>query len=209
MTAAAERIRLETCTQRTSLATGVFFGPVTQRTGALFTGTGTKFYEGGLSIGASPGLALDAGSVNFGVGNLYTAEIGGTTACTATCETNAALRDSSFDKYIVAGHLASGGTLKVVSWAGFTGQIGQSFDLFDWGSSSGSFGSIDASALSLATGAVLDTSQPYTAGVLSITAVPEPGTWALLLIGLTVVLRRLEVRRPNPITLEENTTCAV
>ena len=95
-----------------------------------------------------------------------------------------------------------------MSWAGFTGQIGQSFDLFDWGSNSGSFSSIDASGLSLASGAVLDTSQLYTAGVLSITAVPEPGTWALLLIGLTVVLRRLEVRRPNPITLEENTTCA-
>ena len=190
-------------------STALFFGAVTQRTGALFTGTGTKFYEGGLAVGASPGLGLDAGSVNFGMGNLYTAEIGGTTACTAACETNAALRDISFDKYIVAGHLALGGTLKLVSWAGFTGQIGQSFDLFDWGSSSGTFASIDASGLSLASGAVLDASQLYSAGILSITAVPEPGTWALLLIGLTVVLRRLQARRPNPITFEENTTCAV
>ena len=179
-------------------STGVFFGAVTQRTGALFTGTGTKFFEGGLSIGASPGLGLDAGSVNFGVGNLYAAEIGGTTACTAACETNAALRDSSFDKYIVAGHLAFGGTLKLVSWAGFTGQIGQSFDLFDWGSSSGSFSSIDATGLSLASGAVLDTSHLYTAGVLRVTAVPEPGTWALLLCGIGVLLLRLRARRLAP-----------
>ena len=179
-------------------STGVFFGAVTQRTGALFTGTGTKFFEGGLSIGASPGLGLDAGSVNFGVGNLYTAEIGGTNACTAACETNAALRDSSFDKYIVAGHLAFGGTLKLVSWAGFTGQIGQSFDLFDWGSSSGSFSSIDATGLSLASGAVLDTSHLYTAGVLRVTAVPEPGTWALLLCGIGVLLLRLRARRLAP-----------
>ena len=177
-------------------STGVFFGQVTQRTGALFTGTGTKFYEGGLAIGASPGLGLDGGNVNFGVGNLYTAEIGGTTACTAACATDAALRDSSFDKYIVSGHLALGGTLKLVSWAGFTGQIGQSFDLLDWGSVNGSFSSIDASGLALAPGAVLDTSQLYSAGTLSITAVPEPGTWALLACGLGVVLLRLKGRRP-------------
>ena len=69
-----------------------------------------------------------------------------------------------------------GGTLKLVSWAGFTDQIGQSFDLLDWESSGGSFASIDASGLRLASGAVLDTSQLYTAGVFSITAVPEPGT---------------------------------
>lgn len=177
-------------------STGVFFGQVTQRTGALFTGTGTKFYEGGLAIGASPGLGLDAGSVNFGLGNLYTAEIGGTTACTAACETNAALRDSSFDKYVVSAHLALGGTLKLVSWAGFTGQIGQSFDLLDWGSSSGTFSSIDASGLALAPGAILDFNQLYSAGIVSITAVPEPGTWALWACGLGVVLLRLRARRP-------------
>ena len=74
-------------------STGVFFGQVTQRTGALFTGTGTKFYDGGLAIGSSPGLGVDAGSVNFGVGNLYMAEIGGVTACLAACETNAFLRE--------------------------------------------------------------------------------------------------------------------
>ena len=154
----------------------------------------------GLAIGASPGPGLDAGNVNFGVGNLYSAEIGGITACTAACETSAALRDSSFDKYVLTGHLALDGTLKLVSWAGFTGQIGQSFDLLDWESSGGSFASIDASGLRLASGAVLDTSQRDTAGVLSITAVPEPGTWTLLScgIGVLLLLLRLRARRPAP-----------
>ena len=81
---------------------------------------------------------------------------------------------------------------------GFTGQIGQSFDLVDWGSSSGSFSSIDATGLSLASGAVLDTSHLYTAGVLRVTAVPEPGTWALLLCNIGVLLLRLRARRLAP-----------
>ncbi|MFX7973206.1 hypothetical protein ABTK40_20620, partial [Acinetobacter baumannii] len=37
-------------------STAVFFGQVSQRTGSMFTGVGTKFYEGGLHVGASPGL---------------------------------------------------------------------------------------------------------------------------------------------------------
>ena len=51
-------------------STAVFFGQVLQRTGAVFSGTDAKFYEGGLLVGASPGLGLDAGSVGFGAGNL-------------------------------------------------------------------------------------------------------------------------------------------
>ena len=178
-------------------ASAVFFGLVTQRTGSMFTGTGTKFYEGGLSVGDSPGLGVDAGDVNFGVANRYSAELGGTAACTAACADDAGLRDASFDKYVVAGHLAFGGELKLVSWAGFVGHGGQSFDLFDWGSVSGSFSSIDASGLNLAPGEALDFSQLYTTGVVSITAVPEPRAWALLLCGLGVVGVRARQRRAD------------
>ena len=63
-------------------AGSVFFSQVSQRTGAVFSGTFSKFYEGGLSIGASPGLGSDAGDVSFGSGNLYLAEIGGLAAGT-------------------------------------------------------------------------------------------------------------------------------
>lgn len=153
-------------------STALFFGQVLQRNGAAFTGSGTKFYEGGLSVGNSPGAANDEGSVNFGSGNLYLAEIGGTQAGTG------------FDYYNVAGNLHFGGTLKLVSYGAFIGQAGQTFDLFDWGTSSGTFASIDSSSFHLAAGTRLDTSHLYQNGTISVAAVPEPETYAMLLAGL-------------------------
>ena len=173
----------------------VFFGRMQQRTGAVLSGTGTKLYEGGFSVGGSPGLGIDGGGVGFGAANLYVAEIGGVTACTAACADDDALRNSSFDKYIVAGPLVLGGTLKLVSWNGFTAQAGQRFNLFDWGSTSGSFDAIDATGFALAADTVLDTSRLYvdgTVGVLA-AAVPEPAGRALMLGGiglLAAVVRR-------------------
>jgi len=165
-------------------STAVFFGQVLQRTGSTFSGGGTKFYEGGLSIGASPGLGIDEGDVSFGAGSLYLVEIGGITACTAACADDTGLRDSSHDRYVVRGHLGLGGTLKLVSWDSFTAQAGQSFDLLDWGSVGGRFDSIDASGLAMANGTYLDVSRLYIDGSVSVQVVPEPGALALMLGGL-------------------------
>jgi hypothetical protein len=167
-------------------SSAVFFGNVIQRTGALFNGTGTRYYEAGLSVGGSPGLGLDAGDVQFGAGNTYLAELGGITACTADCANHELVRNASFDRYSVAGHLTLGGTLRLVSWQGFVAQAGQSFDLFDWGTVSGSFDAIDASGLALGDGLAVDTNRLGIDGSIQITAVPEPGTWALLLAGMTL-----------------------
>jgi len=156
-------------------SSAVFFGQVTQRTGSLFTGSGSKFYEGGLSVGASPGAAYDAGDVGFGAGNVYLAEIGGTLAGT------------EHDFYDVAGLLTLGGTLELVSWDGYVGQAGDQFDLFDWGTLSGTFDVIDSDGFVLAAGTTLDTSRLYIDGSISVTAVPEPETYALLLAGLGLV----------------------
>ncbi|RTL17304.1 MAG: hypothetical protein EKK52_16705, partial [Burkholderiales bacterium] len=108
-------------------STVTFFGSMQQRTGALLLGKGSILYEGALSVGASPGLGVTEGDVSFGSHNLYLAEIGGTTACTLLCATDEAFKNSSYDRYEVGGKLHFGGTLKIVSWAGFTGQAGQSF----------------------------------------------------------------------------------
>lgn len=165
-------------------SSATFFGPVVQRTGALFSGSGQKYYEGGLSLGGSPGLGVDAGNVGFGAANLYLAELGGASACTLACGKDEALRNRSFDKYIVNGHLSFGGTLRLASWQGFSAQAGQSFDLFDWGSSSGGFERLDASDFAHAAGTVLDFSRLYSTGEVRVLAVPEPASQALWLAGL-------------------------
>ena len=166
----------------------VFFGPVYQRTGALLSGTGNTQYEGGLTVGGSPGFGSNAGNVTFGAANSYLEEIGGVTACDATrCLEGALTQDSSFTRYVVAGKLSFGGTLRIVSWKGFVVKPGQSFAIFGWGITDGQFTILDASGLLLAPGALLDTSQLYSAGILSVAAVPEPGQWAMLLAGLCIM----------------------
>jgi len=57
---------------------------------------------------------------------------------------------TNFDPHIVAGKLSFGGTPKLVSWAGYTAQAGETFNLFDWGQMAGSFDAIDANGVLLA-----------------------------------------------------------
>jgi hypothetical protein len=72
----------------------VFFASVSQASGAAFTGEGTSYFEGGLSVGNSPGSGGAQGSVVFGSGNLYRAEIGGLAA------------GSGFDHFVVGERLS-------------------------------------------------------------------------------------------------------
>lgn len=97
---------------------------------------------------------------------------------------------SSFDKYIVKGHLELGGRLKLVSWNGFVAQGGQRLDLLDWGSASSSFDSIDASGFQLAAGTALDFSRLYLDGSIGMLAAPEPAGWARWLAGLVPLQAR-------------------
>jgi len=110
----------------------------------------------------------------------------------------------AFDRYSVAGTLTFGGTLKLVSWNGFTGQAGQSVDLFDWGRTRGSFDAIDASGLQLAAGTRLDLSRLYVDGVVAVQAVPEPGTWAMWLAGLAAIGHFAGRRRTSHIRRSES-----
>jgi len=164
---------------------------VKQRNGSDVNGDGKMFFEGGLSIGNSPGYGYIQGSVTFASSNSYFAEIGGIHACSElSCAEGSPLLDSSFDKLVIGGNLKLGGTLVLSSWNGFVAQAGQSFDLLDWGSTSGTFKSIDASGLTLAAGTQLDYSELYSSGTISVTAVPEPASYALLLAGMGLLAWR-------------------
>jgi hypothetical protein len=136
--------------------------------------------------------------VGFGSGSVYEAEIGGLTACTEACATHTALQNQSFDKYVVLGTLTLGGTLRLSSWNSFVAQAGSTFDLFDWGSVQGEFDAIDASGFQLAEGTVLDISRLYTTGEIGVTVVPEPGTWALMGLGLLGTAGMARRRRAVP-----------
>ncbi|MBT9494870.1 MAG: hypothetical protein IV107_21525, partial [Paucibacter sp.] len=126
-----------------------FAAEVKQRNGSDVNGDGNMFFEGGLSIGNSPGYGYIQGTVTFSSSNTYTAEIGGINACTTlSCATGAALANDSFDKLVIGGDFKMGGKLVLTSWNGFVAQAGQSFDLLYWGTlsgtGSGTFKSIDA-----------------------------------------------------------------
>ena len=154
-------------------STATFFGMVNGR--GDFGGAGTKNFAGGYAPGNSAAQVSLDGSVNFEGGALEM-ELGGTQA------------GSEHDKLVLAGPVSLAGAtqLAVVWWNGWAGQAGDSYDLFDWnGGISGSFAGI--SLPTLASGLVWDSTQLYGTGELSITAVPEPESWALLLAGLAAV----------------------
>jgi len=87
----------------------------------------------------------------------------------------------------ISGLLKAGEWLNVTETNGYTGNPGDTFTLFSFGSESGAFSQTNLPALSA--GQQWDTSQLYTAGTIQI--VPEPGTWTLLALGLGgLALRR-------------------
>jgi len=93
------------------------------------------------------------------------------------------------DKLVFDQAVTLGGDLEVLWLAGFAGNAGQVFDLFDWnGGVSGTFANI--ALPTLANGLQWDTSDLYNGGSLAVNsmaaAVPEPQTYALALAGLLV-----------------------
>lgn len=165
-----------------------FFGLVSGT--GTFTGTGQARFEGGFSPGASPALVTINFDVFYGSDSPILMELGGTTPgnC-AQCS----------DKIVFNGAVTlEGGPLNVMWWGDYRGRAGDSFDLFDFnGGLTGSFGGVNLPTLD--SGLLWQTHDLYTDGVLRVAAVPEPGTWALMLGGLAFVagttVRRRSVQR--------------
>lgn len=159
-------------------ATSTFNGSFNQHVGAILAGGGTFEFNGGYSAGNSPGAVTVDGNVIFGNTNQALFEIAGTAL------------GAEYDHLTVNGVLTFGGELNISFLNGFTASAGQTFDLFDFTSATGTFTSINFTNASLGTGLVWNTSNLYANGtisVASVTAVPEPESYALMMLGLGVV----------------------
>jgi hypothetical protein len=118
----------------------------------IFTGT--------YSPGLSPTIAT-VGSITLAPTGTLLMEVGGTTA------------GGSYDQIRATGTVSLGGTLAVSLINDFNPMAGNSFDILDWGSLAGTFGSIQLPTL--AGGLQWNASQLYTTGVLSIDVTGLPG----------------------------------
>ena len=133
-------------------SSAVYFGAVSGP--GSFPGGGTNFFEGDLAPGASPALITFGGNVVYGTFNTLFMEIGGTT------------RGTQYDAIDVAGKLTFDGTLDVTLINAFVPTLGNAFNLFDWGTTAGTFTSVVVPALNA--GLAWNQSTLYTDGTLRI-----------------------------------------
>jgi hypothetical protein len=162
--------------------TTTFNGSFNQQVGASLGGGGTFVFNGGYSPGNSPGSVTVNGDVVFGDANVALFEIGGLA------------QGTQYDHLTVNGNLTFGGTLQLSFIDGYTGNAGDTFDLFDFTSSSGAFSQIVVlSPLGNGFGYTYDGAS----GVLTVIPVPEPESYAMLALGLGVISvfsRRKKIR---------------
>ena len=117
-------------------------------------------FTGTFSPGLSPTI-LTVGNVAFSPTSTLIMELGGTSP------------GSGYDQILSSAALAFDGTLQVSLINGFSPAAGQSFNLFDWSSASGTF---DALQLPTLAGLAWNTSQLYTTGVLNSFPPASPAT---------------------------------
>ena len=94
-------------------------------------------YNGDPRPGNSPANVPYAGDVILNPSARFFAELGGTTPGT------------QYDQVISTGAFSLAGALNVSLTNGFTPSAGQSFNLFDWGTVSGSFSTLSLPTLSI------------------------------------------------------------
>ena len=150
----------------------VFFGPVSGS--GTFSGSGTVEFADSFSPGSSPAIVSFGGDVVFTGSLTLEIELGGMTPGT------------EHDGIDVGGSLSLAGTLDVVLIDNFDPELGDTFDLLDWGSLTDQFNTVNLPGLS--GGLTWDDSSLYSTG--EITVVPEPASAVLLLSGGVLVMFR-------------------
>jgi fibronectin-binding autotransporter adhesin len=151
----------------------------TVKTGATLGGTGTV----GAVVVDSNGIFApgDSGIESLNVNGNLTLNSGSI----SNFEINTA--GDIADLAISSALLTFGGTLNVTRVGGAL-VAGDTFNLFDWSSATGTFSTVNLPSLD--TGLVWDQSSLYSNGQISIAAIPEPGAALLGGIGVLALLRR-------------------
>jgi autotransporter-associated beta strand protein len=151
----------------------------TVKTGATLGGTGTV----GTLVVESNGVFApgDGGIESLNVNGNLTLNSGSI----SNFEINTA--GDIADLAISSALLTFGGTLNVTRVGGAL-VAGDTFNLFDWSSATGTFSTVNLPSLD--TGLVWDQSSLYSNGQISIAAIPEPGAALLGGIGVLALLRR-------------------
>ena len=134
----------------------------TARGAGGFTGAGTVRYDGAFHPGNSPALITYGGDVVLGTFLTLNMELGGLT------------RGTQYDAMNVAGKLTFGGTLNVTLINAWQPDLGNVYNLFDWGTTAGTFATVNLPAL--AAGRFWRTELLYVDGTLRVS--PVPGTYA-------------------------------
>ncbi len=182
-------------TLHVSAVSGGFVVGSTQTLQGNGTIVGNTTVNGALQPGNSPGLLTFDNDLTLGSSAVTTMEINGT-----------GVRGTAFDAINVGGLLTYGGTLSLSLGTTF-GFGSYSFDLFDFGSTSGSFGAVDLGGLY--SGSLVNNGSGVwgltsgndtwtfteSSGLLALDVVPEPSTYALLVLaaaglGARVIRRR-------------------
>jgi autotransporter-associated beta strand protein/probable HAF family extracellular repeat protein len=151
-------------------------GNVQVVSGAVLTGpgsfAGSLFLEGEYQVG-DPGatsLVSLGGDLSLESGAWIVFSLGGLA------------RGTQYDALDLAGQLYDGafgtGGIRATFINGFTPTLGDSFNLLDWGSTT--LTTLNTDLPVLAGGLAWDTSQLLASGVISVSAIPEPSTYAML-----------------------------
>ena len=136
---------------------------------------GNVLVRGRTSPGSSAGV-LTVGDITYADGSMLEIELGGTA------------RGTQYDVLDADGAvtLQTGSRLRVLFLGAFTPADGDTFDVLDFASLTGTFTTLNLPALD--PGLTWDTGRLYADGVLEV--VPEPATLALVALGALAVIRR-------------------
>lgn len=151
----------------------------TVKTGATLGGTGT--------VGA---VVVDSNGIFApGDGGIESLNVSGNLTLSSGSISNFEINTAGdiADLAISSALLTFGGTLNVTS-IGSSLVAGDTFNLFDWSSATGTFSTVNLPSLD--SGLAWDQSSLYSSGQISVTAVPEPAAALLGGLGMLALLRR-------------------